>query len=69
MRSLKGGVEIDKYKKSGGCKIFFAAPNFRKMLKKAFPMPDLRCEAALDSVNLCTNMEGIREAVISSTLP
>ncbi len=69
MRNSKGGAEIDKYKTLGAARFFLQPPNVRKTLKKVFPVKDLRCEAALDSAYPCTNPEGVREAVISSTLP
>ena len=35
----------------------------RETLMKAFPPPDLRCEAAISSANPCDPPEGFKEAL------
>jgi len=42
---------------------------FRETLMKAFPAPDLRCEATLTPANPCASAGGSEEAMISSALP
>ena len=36
---------------------------FRETLMKAFPFPDLRCEAAISAANPCDPPEGSKEAL------
>jgi len=42
---------------------------FRETLIKAFPSPDLRCEAAISPANPCDPPAAAKEAMIKPALP